>query len=412
MTLSRDAFFGRGKYLSISASRTLNPREARGYVIVASGTQNAVLPDARTLRPGGPIFFIYCNGGTVTVRDAAGGLGATLTIGKLYEVYLTDNSTLAGVWTGRIRTIGTGSGLFIVAPRIFIPGGAGAAASTLSVYSPIPNTWAAGAVLLNNHVDAACMRVGGRAFLVGFYPQVAGPSQNCEELEARTGAWTSRTGAPFSVGRDCGAGNQRRGIGEVFGCSTTGVLQANPFGGSGGHASGALTSIFLSWSTRRALPIFKARHACSALEGLDRVIVIAGEPVPSPNLAHNLATDTWWTIPNGPSAFRHSQSAFTVNGLVYACGGRSEGPPITRYANVDEYNPFTDSWASVSPLTMGVRYEGAAVSGYQRGYYIGGNGPADTPSNLGISYVRDTWSSITGMNVTRGACANHGAPMA
>ena len=395
--ISRAKWMGGGKHRTFVGSTTLNYREARCYSLACtSGAGDVVLPDARFVPSGGPIFIIWNLGPTspLAIKTNTGVTIAPVFTGQVVELWLNDNSTQDGVWAGRLRGVGTGSGA-IPQQRLFVPGGAGATTS-LSVYTPATNTWAAGSAMPNPHTEGAAMKIGGRVNVLGDFPLTAASLKN-DELTAATGTWVNRAAVPFQAGRTVALGSERRGFGEVYGGDgSTNVQRYTPFG---------------TWASMSGLPIAKARCSGAAIDGLDRVILIAGDPVPTPNLARNVMNDTYWTIANLPTAFRHSISCFAINGKVYACGGRSEGPPITRYQNVDEYDPITDTWVSRSALSVGARWNGAGIGGNSRGYYCAGQDNADAVSNLCITYQQDTWSSIANINVARSLILNHGSAM-
>src|SRR5207249_7431857 len=98
-----------------------------------------------------------------------------------------------------------------------------------------------------------------------------------------------------------------------------------------------------------------------------KLYALGGLPGPPTDLAtveaYDPATDTWTTLPNMPTA-RAGLAAVGVDsgqpcgGYVYALGGGW----LTYRAAVERYNPATNAWSSLSPLTQARRSLGAAFS--------------------------------------------------
>jgi hypothetical protein len=402
--ISQARFFGGGKYKAISASLTINQHEARCYAIKATGAQNVVLPDARTIPTGGPIFIIMnvAGGAALQIKTADGvNVGASLTAGFVFEAYLTDNSTITGTWTGRARSIGTGAGNPFVFRRFFV--NSGSPVGSLSIWTPFPtNTWAAGNAG-QVHRECGAFVLGQDYFVVGDFP-ITG-SVTTSDYNTLTTAWTVRPAAPFQTGQCAAASSVRRDFGEIYGGAGNGATKTMRYVRGGGSSLGGV------WTGRSAQPIGKTRFSAVMIEGRERVIVMGGEPEPTPNLARNIYTDTWWTIANHVSPFRHSIATFQINGLAYAVGGRTEIAPITRFQQLDEYNPVNDTWIARSALSLGARWGGAGVSANGAGFYLSGQDNADTASTSCVRYQQDTWSAIAAMNVARTGIGSMGGAM-
>ena len=402
MSLSKAGFMGGGRYQAFTGTFSPNPRLARGWSLAPSAAGNVDMLDATTLPRGGPLLILRNLGpGTpLTLRTYGGISFASLPINQVAELHLADNSTRDGVWILRVRPIGSGSGSMNLL-KLYAFCGINQP-QTASVYTPATNTWAASAAATRSHVDGAVLQIGSRAFVCGFYT-LGGLSVANDEFNAKTSAWLTRLNIPYQAGRTCGAASSRRTLAIIFGGdSHAEVFSMTTLPGS---------STFIAYTARRNLPLKKGRCSAQALEGLDRVIIVGGDPVPSPNLAHNIGNDTYWTIANLPTLFRHSMSTFLVNGRLYACGGRSETPTVQRWQYCDEYAPLTDVWTSRAPLSVGARYTGVGLGGNARGFYLGGYDNSDVASVLAISYLRDTWSSIANLDAARAQAANMGAAM-
>ena len=71
-------------------------------------------------------------------------------------------------------------------------------------------------------------------------------------------------------------------------------------------------------------------------------------------------TDTWSTV-SSLSTARERLAAAEANGLVYAIGGRDSD--LDTLASVEEYDPETDTWSTVASLSTGRERPVAAEAG-------------------------------------------------
>lgn len=88
--------------LTVTASVTslsLTPASPSIIHVIGTTTQTIVLPSALTLENGIHYILVNDSTGTVTVEDATSSLIATLGSGIFNALYLSNNSTVAGVWT-------------------------------------------------------------------------------------------------------------------------------------------------------------------------------------------------------------------------------------------------------------------------------------------------------------------------
>ena len=76
-------------------------------VTPSAGSLTVTLPDARLTSAGTDVLFDNPGASTFTVLDAAGGTICTLAAGEVKYLYLSDSSTLAGVW--RVTLFGVGA---------------------------------------------------------------------------------------------------------------------------------------------------------------------------------------------------------------------------------------------------------------------------------------------------------------
>lgn len=111
---------------------------------------------------------------------------------------------------------------------------------------------------------------------------------------------------------------------------------------------------------------------------------------------YDIASDTWTSGSDGPLPGRSEGAAVTHDGSLYAVGGRSS----VVLANLDQYTPATDTWASLAPMPtaragLGVARVGDAI------YAIGGRTSPGGPCTGGelatverFDIASGTWSTV------------------
>lgn len=98
MPVSDTTFFGGATFRSISATLNLKAYK-RVWTISATAGQSVVLPDATTLRTGGPHFYVINIGSnSFDLEDNDNTVLETVAANELVLVALAVNSTAAGIW--------------------------------------------------------------------------------------------------------------------------------------------------------------------------------------------------------------------------------------------------------------------------------------------------------------------------
>lgn len=379
-------YWGRARHLAFSTLTVVPLAVARVWNLgPTTGGLILRLPDARLCRRGYPVgFLVNATGYAITLQDYAGGAIGTLAANQAARVGLASNSAAAGTWVVKISSLTTTT-LSIGRRKGYVVGGTGSDTSRLD-YDAGTDAWTSGTACPGAHVEGAFMPLGRRNFLVGSEPQVGGVSDKCHELDD-LGSWTTRVDCPFVPARTCGAAVQ--GEGFIF----------------SGRVANVGRYVLNAWAARTAIPYTKTRATAVGIG--DKAYVISGEPVPIPNLAYWPTHDVFWSVAYQPSAARHTLSSFAIHGALFAMGGYLDSP-VTRYSNVDEYAPGTDTWVVRAALGAGQRYGGAGFGGNARGHYCGGKDGADTATATAHAYLRDTWSALAPMPAARSEIANQG----
>ena len=98
--VSEEDFYGGAVYNNISATLNLHPSK-RVWTITATASQVVKLPDATTLKNGGPYFYVINVGSNdFDLQDNDGNVLHTVAQATtdLVLCAMADNSTVAGVW--------------------------------------------------------------------------------------------------------------------------------------------------------------------------------------------------------------------------------------------------------------------------------------------------------------------------
>lgn len=103
--------------------------------VTTTGAHSLTLPDATQTGAGQTLFFNNLGASTdsFTLRDAAGGVVATIGIGEQWQVYLADTATAAGTW----RVFRFGASTATVQPSALAGYGITVTANTLSQSLPV-----------------------------------------------------------------------------------------------------------------------------------------------------------------------------------------------------------------------------------------------------------------------------------
>ncbi len=106
----------------------------------------------------------------------------------------------------------------------------------------------------------------------------------------------------------------------------------------------------------------------------------------------------WWTTRANMPTPRYEQSAAAVNGKIYVMGGWSG---MLEAVN-EEYDPVTNTWATVAPIPSGPRRSHTTTSDGSYIYVIGGT---DDVINLNLNErydpLLDSWTSLAPMPTSR-----------
>lgn len=131
----------------------------------------------------------------------------------------------------------------------------------------------------------------------------------------------------------------------------------------------------LTWGNWTSLaPINLARQSLSVVALGNFVYAIAGSSSTGPTNVterYNPATDTWTFVAPLPVSARSHGAACSLGSFLYYSGGYSVGNPLAVESTVFRYNPASNSWALMAPLSV-ARYSHAMATFRNTIYAVGG----------------------------------------
>ena len=317
----------------------------------------------------------------VTTVDTAGNESApvqtNVTVGQATDTFTTVNwstvaqnpvprhEALGAVVNGKFYLFG---GYFDENPQMFTP------TTRADYYDPGTDTWTRIADLPVGLSHAGVAAVGTDIYIAGGYPvQADGTGQNFStaavwKYDTLTNTYTSMP--PLPAGRGGGALVALDGFLHYFGGSnpsrgdatTTNHWQFNLNGGT-------------TWQVRAAMPMPRNHLGGVALGG--RIYAVGGQSGQDQTAtyradvdAYDPATNTWTAVASLPVGMSHNNaSTFTMGGRIIVTGGETAfGQPLN---NVRAYDPSTDQWVELTPLPAN---KSAAVAGAINGVIYNATG--------------------------------------
>jgi N-acetylneuraminic acid mutarotase len=239
--------------------------------------------------------------------------------------------------------------------------------SSVQVYSPEQASWrdAADFPVVFHHPNVAS--AGGLLYVLGFH---AGSGQRAADGSAyaydpETDSWTER--APLPLGTERGAS-----------CVTSFEDKIYVFGGTNDIAL-AEASVYLPAEDRwEALPLLPvARHHCIAAVVSDKIYIVSGrdvviEEVQTESFVFDPVALSYEEVAPIPTP-RGGAAGGELGGRIYVFGGEGNvNDDNGIFHDAEEYDPSTDTWASLPDMVVPRHGLGAAVIG-DRMYLPGGS---------------------------------------
>lgn len=402
MTVGARQYFGGSQFRQSGADIPIAPGLARGWVVKFTTTGLAVtLPDARTVGVGTTILVLNEGANDCGAKDASGtrllptsGLGS-IQVGYAAAITLVEASDAAGVWRVRLSTIGAAA-TALPFRSLWVVGGntTGTTPDGTTVYRFDGAAWSTGGSPANPHIEAAVLPLGtpfgGRALFAGHRDAGGTLYPYADELD-EAGVWSAAVDAPYAVGRAAGAGVD--GVGYLY-------------GGEGLYDVSAYQRP--SWAARNGLGLPIARGGAARFA--DRVLLCPGEASGAPwgsivPKVHWPAADAFYDA-TAPAQPRRGFGCWGADGRVYVAGGYVPGAGTPQLQSVERWDPVSDAWSTLSVMSLGLRYAGAAAGGNAGGYFAGGRDGSDAERAEFASFTEDTWfASGRNMPGAKAECA-------
>ncbi|UCE46804.1 MAG: hypothetical protein JSW47_14465, partial [Phycisphaerales bacterium] len=168
-------------------------------------------------------------------------------------------------------------------------------------------------------------------------------------------------------------------------------------GGRGGQiGNDEYDPVTNTWTEKAPIPVRREEFAAASVGG--RVYVIGGiSSFPEPDWAtyeYDPNSNAWTALSAMPGNPRMALTAAALNGKIYVFGGRVLGGTDIS-AQIDEYDPVTDTWAVMAKGQMDVgRYNHKAVTVGSKILVLGGNDGLRTLSTCAeYDPQENTWDS-------------------
>ncbi len=273
--------------------------------------------------------------------------------------------------------------------KIYVPGGfdgEGSGSSLVEVFDPSSNTWSTIPNLPTPLNHLAMVGLNDKLYVIGGYLGSSFVSHNnvyeynfqTENWNLKSPMFTSR-GAHVSVVYD----------GKIYaigGANGSGVLSVNEVYDPASD----------SWTILQPMPTSQDHLAAAVLDSL--IYVVGGRNSQFVNQrslhAYSPASDSWSTLADMPTA-RGGLAAAAMNGKLYVFGGEFfiPGGSSGVFKENEEYDPVTNTWRSVTPLTT-PRHGMSAVTVADTIFVIGG-GPV---AGFGVTDVNQGFTFAPGAN--------------
>jgi hypothetical protein len=292
------------------------------------------------------------------------------------------------------------------ATAIFVVGGRNGegtlTAGVVERYDPVRNVWVSVGNLPAARNSAAAVALLGRVFVMG------GLSADTSSVGFfDPSAFTSSTSTPAA---DLAGWRALEGLSTVRN-GLAGVALDGRIYALGGHNNAIYLSSVERFDARtnlweRVAEMTTPRYALAAVVLDGRIYAIGGHSgtVPLASVeVYDATADEWraGVVPDMPTA-RYYLAAAVVNGRIYVIGGFGE----TCQAAVECYDPKTNAWTTVAPLST-PKYAIAAASIGNKLYALGGYDDTTTFATVErFDPATNTWSQVADMPTAKYALAS------
>ena len=267
---------------------------------------------------------------------------------------------------------------------------------TVEVYDMQTKQWAARTPMPTARGKATAAPLDGKIYLMGGYPENA----SVDVFDPARGAWAAAV--PMATARygfaAATVGGKLYAIGGIAPRSVSSSVEAfDPLTGA--------------WAAVAPMPTARGFMDAAVLDG--KIYVVGGNGAGTGVLAtvdvYDPPTNTWAPAPTMRTA-RRNHGVAALGGKIYVAGGLDGEPGgiNTSCSNtVEAFDPKTNSWAAVAPMSIG-RNQFSLNAARGKLYAVGGVDPASNVLATVEAYdpQQDRWEAVAPMSeARRGASA-------
>ncbi len=256
--------------------------------------------------------------------------------------------------------------------------------------------WQPAAPMLLARQEVAVAELDGRIYVLGGIDGTPSFLASVEIYDPATDSWSSGPALPVPLHHTTASVVDGKlyaigGWSDFFATPLDVVFELDPQQGS--------------WVTRSSMPTARGSPAAAVLDG--KIYVAGGWPSARARdfAVYDPATDEWQTLADLPSGRNHLGLA-AAGGTIFAVGGRTAlQAGVGNVADVDAYDPGTDTWSAVAPLAR-ARSGLASVGSASRVFALGGEGSAANPDGTfedveAFDLATGSWTPLPDMALPR-----------
>lgn len=384
--ISQEDHHGGAESVTMSADIVLTRGNKKVITLNNTGVGNEVqLPDARDYLLGGPVFAFYVDGDDVAIRDAHSNAIGTIESAFAAELHLIDNTTAAGQWVMHKWDEGD-AGLPAIEHLMHTFGGDGVTDTTNEAYSKNIDSWTAKTVCPRDRREATAVTLGHKVIQSG--GDATAYWDKTDIYDAAGDSWATGTDSD---------------IDWIQAAGLTGGRTAYFFGGRTGVDGDETRETDGQTWVARADMLDDRSERSAAIIGTTRLVLSPGRLD-----RYDAAADSWLARSNRIGAALERQSFGNLGQHAFAFNGRSDGSTVVD--RVDRYDPFTDTWATVSIAAPNGRADSAFGSIQGMAILAAGTAGNDlTPEGETYRFDGATFVGLTAKITAISKCRNIGA---
>jgi N-acetylneuraminic acid mutarotase len=263
--------------------------------------------------------------------------------------------------------------------------------------APIPGTWTARKALPIAKQEVAVVAASGKIYVIGGFDRERLVVPDVSIYDPNADAWTSGAALPTPLHHV----NAAVVDGKIW---VTGALEGVAFRATGSTI--VYDPVAATWTPKASMPAGTERGA-SMTAAVGKIVYVAGGfrdgAAVAEFSAYDTERDSWTTLPP-LSAARDHGAGLAVDGIFYAIGGRG-GSIGAHVESVDAFDPAKGTWSPRTPMPTS---RGGAAAAVAKGRIVVAGGEGNGNAATGVfaeveAYdpASDTWTSLPPMKTPR-----------